>query len=667
MTFDPIRARRALGLPEQPQEPQGLPGTSPAFDPARARQRLSRSAQPVAERVYGSSPEKEARYRELADRFGLQIDTVRTRQQDVEIKELAEAIDRASPTVRSMLQDVDFARLAQDDIEALSGIEGFFQGATDLTIRAPGAGGASGVGMVMEGTGEFYNILSRMTERGLSLVLPDAAMEALYEKEIVPWWLDPAEILKRPGREIMEASGEFGVPEERQWWGTDITGGMGQMAAQIVMLMVTGGTGTAGTAILGAQGIGQQSMRQEQEGVLGESIGTDIALLTGGGITAISEKMGLDLILKRVPPAIRNGVMRKLADMGIAGGIEAAEEMIEGIMHNLTAYAYYDPDAEIFEGLSREAIAAGGAGALMRGIITAITPGRMGGIRGNNAQLLKDAEARVALSAVRERSPAAFKGMLDRVVPEDHRVEIPASEVNAFYQSEVSDETLEQMGVARVDFDAALLSNTDITIPMANYLTHFSDTEFAAAMDEHRRVNGEALSRAEMQVEESGYADDIVRSVQQSMQRVAEERQQEQSGLHGKIAALARRARPKNTAVQAEADATAFTAMVSAIGDMTNNTTDAMMERFGFEVRGMSDIPPGGATAAVTEEAPPAATPAPSPTADEVFEQPEVWHQEIEVEMDDGSTETMKAGEVKEALDQRRFEADALLRCLTSA
>ena len=76
----------------------------------------------------------------------------------------------------------------------------------------------------------------------------------------------------------------------------------------------------------------------------------------------------------------------------------------------------------------------------------------------------------------------------------------------------------------------------------------------------------------------------------------------------------------------------------------------------------MSDIPPGGAT--VQEAAVDPAAQAVASNPDTIFEQAGARDVPIEVDMDDGTVETMTAGEIQDAIDQRRNDANALLECL---
>jgi hypothetical protein len=88
--------------------------------------------------------------------------------------------------------------------------------------------------------------------------------------------------------------------------------------------------------------------------------------LTGASITALTEKYGVDALLNRVPPKIKNDALRWVADKLIAGGIEATQEITEGVLQDLVRVALTNPDAEVGEGLVYEAGVAGTAAANVR-------------------------------------------------------------------------------------------------------------------------------------------------------------------------------------------------------------------------------------------------------------------------------------------------------------
>ena len=138
----------------------------------------------------------------------------------------------------------------------------------------------------------------------------------------------PQDIFRVPGQTLKQAGEVVGAPRERQNIATDIASGVGQLGSQILASLVNP---NAAIGMMFAQGVDQQAERQEASGTEGRDFQSDIALLAGGAITAGTEKIGLDQILNRIPPKIRNDLMRQAADLAIAGGIEAVQEVAEGV------------------------------------------------------------------------------------------------------------------------------------------------------------------------------------------------------------------------------------------------------------------------------------------------------------------------------------------------
>jgi hypothetical protein len=279
--------------------------------------------------------------------------------------------------------------------------------AGDLLRSIPG-GALEAIGGSLRGLGELNEALTTYTVEGLRRVLPESAMKVLT-KPVVPWYLNPTDILKEPGITIADLAERVQVPEERQNLATDIAEGVGQIAGQLTSLLINP---AAGTVMLSGLGADIQAQEAERAGATpGEKAA---AVVTGASVTALVEKTGLDLLLNRVPPNIKNAALRYLTDISIGGGIEAVEEVVEGILHNLTSFAIYDPDAKIFDGLEREAITAGGAGAIARGLLTVLTGAktRRPGVR---EEVAPSAEVPPAEPIKTPTSPEAIATELDIV------------------------------------------------------------------------------------------------------------------------------------------------------------------------------------------------------------------------------------------------------------
>lgn len=162
------------------------------------------------------------------------------------------------------------------------------------------------------------------------------------------------------------------IPEDRRGTITNIVASsLGQVSGQIVMALA-GGEVPAATAYLG-QSFDQLHDAIKQAGKQGTA-GADYATLIAGPIMGLTEKTGIDAILERVPPAIRNRVLRGLADVTMAGGIEAAQEVAEQLVQNVALKLGVNEDQRLTEGMRASAVGGGGAGLIIRSLLGARGP-----------------------------------------------------------------------------------------------------------------------------------------------------------------------------------------------------------------------------------------------------------------------------------------------------
>ena len=101
--------------------------------------------------------------------------------------------------------------------------------------------------------------------------------------------------------------------------------------------------------------------------------------------------------------------MRKVADITIAGGIEASQEFIEGLMHDLTRRAFTNENAPILEGIDREMLAAGGAGAIVRAIVTSAVGAKVRSKAKEQEQIFKEINEHATNSKLLERLPEKYQ------------------------------------------------------------------------------------------------------------------------------------------------------------------------------------------------------------------------------------------------------------------
>ncbi len=359
------------GSPAHPDDVSSRDGAEPQIfdfpgEPARAdgeRIRLGLSIHHALK----TDPDLAAKVLDLSRRAGLPPDVVERNydrvERDQRWRELdLDALCKTSPATAAFLADKDQAAVAHDSIPEMSAVE------TILRRMAAGVAGVAdnlttvnpqdialafnheivdGVGTALIGIGELLESAQYYMDRATSLT-PGSFEHKNTTPEYIQWPINPAEIFKIPGEQIKHWS-TFIKPDKENVL-TDIAGEVGKLTLVISVSLINPASGIAMTV---GQGAGQQAERADKEGATEEEKAAAVAI--GATITALTEKLGLKAFLERIPSTIKNRILRRLADIGIAGGIKAAQTAIEGTLHNLTALGIYDPDAKIFPGLGREA------------------------------------------------------------------------------------------------------------------------------------------------------------------------------------------------------------------------------------------------------------------------------------------------------------------------
>lgn len=459
------------------------------------------AAQRSLYRADAVNPDRYAKSLRLGETVGLHPDTVDANFADIDrqarLASHAKALEQ-SPALASWLADGVNANVSHDDIPALTRIG-------DIMARAPAGGLVKSAGMGMKGLGDLNRAAGEYITQGIEAVGLDGMGAALRQPRDIPWWANPTRILARPGRVLKDVAEGIEPPRERQTLATDIAGGVGQIAGQIAVALVNPGASLA--SLLG-QGADQQADRADEKGAT-ESEWAQ-AVLTGAAVTGLTEKIGLDALLKRVPPSIRNATARHFADLGIAGTAEATQEVVEGFLHNLTAKLIYDPDAELLDGLDRDAAAAGGAGAVARALVNVAVKGRQ--VVDRRRQAEADGEFMDALaegttgSKLAARAPDLFARFVAAQAEgtDIENVYVPGDKVVELYQSlgiedpfALTDETdpiFGWRGDLKQQLAEAVATGGDVVIPLGDYAAHIAGTEAHQALKAHLRVRQDGLS-----------------------------------------------------------------------------------------------------------------------------------------------------------------------------
>ena len=417
-----------------------------------------------------------------------------------------EATARLSPILSQQLSDPTFASVAYDDTQHLSGLEFVLTKGRDYAGSLAKGVVGQGAGSVLSGFGEQYGVATRQLEGLLDKVLPNSAMSFLRQP-VVPWYLSPEQILKRPGQELKEFGKVLGAPEGRRGFDTDVIEGIGQLGFQIAAFLTTGGA--TSTALLTAQGADVMADKTRKDDATQAQ--KDAAIIAGSGITAITERYGLDRILNRVPPEVRNRTLRFIADKAAAFGIEFAQEVTEGLLHDLARRVTTNENAPILEGALYEGSVAGVAAAIVR---TAL------GVRGfkqasDQEQFFRALGDNSANSKLRERLPEKFQDLMRRITEAGpvQNIYIPADRFRTFYQDMGIDPAAKAAELGARNYDEAAAAGTDIVIPIDDFTTKVAPSDdLQGLMQDLRLTQGDMTAReyAEYKAEEEARMAEIL-------------------------------------------------------------------------------------------------------------------------------------------------------------
>ena len=445
-------------------------------------------------------PDEEAVYQKMADRWGLPVDTVRAKRPELEMQEKIESFDyekaiKENPKLSEFFANPKNAAVAQDDFNNLSGLEKLMAHGKDYAGALGQGVIGQGIGSTLSGFGELYGTGVRSLDRVLTAVLPKAASDVLHTE--IPWYLSPESILKRPGGQLKQLGEAMAPPKERQTLGTDVVQGIGQLGSQIALYLLTGGTAT--TAALYAQGADIMADKTAKD--VADPALRDTAILAGGAVTALTEKYGLDKILNRMPPQVKNRTLRFIADKLAAGGIEAAQEFTEGLLHDVTRRVLTNEDAKLLEGVDREMTAAGLSAAIVRSAL---------GVRGlRSAQQTEDFFTALGDSAtsskLRERLPERFQALVEKYTENGpvQNVFVPAEKFVEYFQSVGMDPQQIAAEAGAKNLDEALATGGDIVIPMANFATTIAPTDHLQGLMQDLRLRQDELTIRETRLEEA--------------------------------------------------------------------------------------------------------------------------------------------------------------------
>lgn len=492
------------------------------------------------------NPDEYARTSKLSKESGVPAFAVEQAPDEVEQNLRFKNIDlstmsKRSPNTAKYLVDFNNAAIAHDDTDNLELLEGALTTVADIGRSLP-AGLMAGFGAASEGSARTLEAVTRLATRGVDALLPESLDRFLYLQPDTPDILRAANRATdlTPGLRILSrglkgAAEVTAPPEERQNLATDISSAVGQISGQVLTHLVAPG---AATGLMFAQGVDQQGERQEVTGTEGSNAVADLALLAGGGITAVTEKVGLDNLLDRIPPKIKNDILRRIADLSLAGGLEAVQEVSEGILQGLLEKFTTNPDAEIFEGLEREALVAGGAGAIFRGLVSLAIPGRARDLA--EQEIAIDAQSQVEQhrldqiniaaerSKTRGRDKESFKQFVETADGDNNtHVFVDGPQLALYLQEKTPDEIAQDpaLKLLQESSSESAAIGTDASIPVSEFATEIAGTPHYEQLRDSMTLSTETTSpmRQEQQRQETeNYVGRLVEDAQKNASEFVE-------------------------------------------------------------------------------------------------------------------------------------------------
>lgn len=498
-------------------------------------QQQSRGLNTTFSEAFKVSPDEHAKNLKLSRQSGVPAEAVasdpKVIETDLKLQNINfDQLSKRSPNTSKYLVDFNNAVIAQDDVQVLEGIES--------VLRALPSGFLQQFGGAFEGAGRTIEAGGRTLARGFDAILPESADRFIFDQEDSPPLLKtinrlaPANAFRWEGQGLKSSAEAIGPDAENQNIATDISAGIGQVTGQILTYLASA---PVGVASLFSQGVDQQGERQEASGTEGQDMTSDLALFTGGAITAVSERTGIDKLLDRVPPSIKNAVARQIADLAIAGGMEAVQEVIEGVGQGLLEQYTTNPDAEPLEGLSREAIAAGGTGAIVRGIVNALTPGRFAALdqhiehqqaKSEAEQMtIDDLNVLAEQSKLKGRDLESFAQAVNAADGDKNtRVFIDGAQLSLYLKDkDIKSDIALQLLAGGIDTSASV--GTDVSINVGDFATYIAGTPHFDALREFMTMSGDTVApfrQEESQNETRQYIETMMNDAQQNASQYVE-------------------------------------------------------------------------------------------------------------------------------------------------
>ena len=468
------------------------------------------------------APQQAATVQQLAKSTGLPVELVERNLDAVQTQEKIKQVQSllsASPFLQRQMADPNFAKLAQNDLQSL--------GLFERTYRGLGGGATEAVGRTIGGVGELIDIAQRnLTQAFANTFLPDAAdgsrpdPNSLVGPRIAEGWEQTGDIVKDAARDIM-------VPALQQTFYDQVAAGLGQVGAQILAAVLTGGV----TNVTSLYAQGADVMADMVENDPASQGMKDLAVLGGAALTGITEKWALDRILGPLAVPIQNQLGAALARIGIAGLSEGGQEALESIGQDALRQYLTNPEAKIRLG---EALDEGAVGATV-GVIVRTVVESAAGVHARHVRLKNQAAQAEQNAATLEQlnqiaaadellkiSPETFEQFV-AAAAEDGPVQAVYIDAQTLMQSGVADQLAQLSPSVQEQLAVAAATNGTVQIPIAEYATKIAPTEYAQSLLDHLKTDPQGFSRAEARDYLQTQQQQLEQDVEQALQMKADD------------------------------------------------------------------------------------------------------------------------------------------------
>lgn len=468
------------------------------------------------------APQQAATVQQLAKSTGLPTELVERNfdavQTQAKIRQM-QSLMSASPLLQRQMADPNFAKLAQSDLGSL--------GLFERTYRGLGGGATEAVGRTIGGVGELTDIVQRnLTQAFANTFLPDAVdgsrpdPNSLVGPRIAEGWQQTGDIVKDAARDFM-------VPALQQTFYDQVAAGLGQVSAQILAAVLTGGM----TSVMSLYAQGADVMADMVENDPASQGMKDLAVLGGAAITGITEKWALDRILGPMAVPIQNQLGAALARIGIAGLSEGGQEALESIGQDALRQFLTNPEAEIRLGEALDEGAVGATvGAIVRTVVESAAGVRARHVRlenqaaqaEQNAATLEQLNQIAAADELLKISPETFEQFV-AAAAEDGPVQAVYIDAQTLMQSGVADQLAQLSPSVQEQLAVAAATNGTVQIPIAEYASKIAPTEYAQSLLDHLKTDPQGFSRAEARDYLQTQQQQLEQDVEQALQMKADD------------------------------------------------------------------------------------------------------------------------------------------------